>query len=194
MELFVGFVLSIVAGLACEVILRSTKGRSLLSLLGRSEEEPAPESGAGPDAAHEDRTRAELLSTGRDVLAIAMSAQAFDHDYVEAGDPEVNDLIGEFLQQVRDLGELGDVVQPADRVKAGTELTAQLRELAEHGYAVWGALEPRTIQTGVEKTEVLVSTIRVIRSDSIVPGAGERTAAGRPVAPAFSASTGAAYP
>src|SRR5690606_26925273 len=92
------------------------------------------------------QTRAERLYSGRDVLAIMLPAMAYDLDFDESEDPEVNHAVGAFLQEIRDCGEVGDLMDPMHRVEVSADLTKQIRGLEQQGYAVWGALAPRTMQ------------------------------------------------
>ncbi|WP_437893323.1 HNH endonuclease [Sorangium sp. So ce124] len=106
------------------------------------------------------------LMSGSDVFKIVdrASGYLFDHDDLRS-ESEV-DLVGGFLQEARDWGEISDDLEAADRVRATFDLTNSLRILDEAGFWVFGATETRRLEGGVAAPSSFpVAILRVIRSD-----------------------------
>ena len=105
------------------------------------------------------------LTTGKEVLNIVIHAYAFTMDHDELKSQEEVDLVGNFLQTVRDLIDLGDDLEPMDRVKAAFDLTRSLEELESTGFFVFGGREIQLIEGGIETepSDWPIAILRVLR-------------------------------
>ena len=104
------------------------------------------------------------LTTGKEALNIVdgCSASSMDHDELET--QEEVDLIGAFLENLRDWGDLGPDLDPSDHVRIGFDLTQTLRELEDAGFYVFGAREIQRIEGGEYGPSAWpVAIIRVLR-------------------------------
>lgn len=108
------------------------------------------------------------LTTGKQVLDIVSGAFAYslDHDELES-DAEVR-LVSEFLQTIRDWGDIGDDMEPSDRVQTSFNLTQTLRELESAGFYVFGGREMRVLEGGNQATasDWPISIVNVVRKNS----------------------------
>jgi hypothetical protein len=71
-------------------------------------------------------------------------ASSMDHDEL-ASDAEVS-VVGEFLQTIRDWGDLYAEMEPADRVQVAFDLTKALTSLDELGLWAFGGREVRILE------------------------------------------------
>jgi len=104
------------------------------------------------------------LTTGKEALNIVdgCCASSMDHDELET--QEEVDLIGAFLENLRDCGDLGPDFDPSDHVRIGFGLTQILRELEDAGFYVFGAREIQRIEGGEYGPSAWpVAIIRVLR-------------------------------
>lgn len=88
-----------------------------------------------------------------------------DHEGPKSQD-EV-DLIGAFLQQVHDVGEVWDDIQPSHHVQWAYDLGASLADLERGGFRVFAGRVARKDQFGIEKSQPVtmsVATVVVMRS------------------------------
>lgn len=108
------------------------------------------------------------LTTGREVLNIAMHAYAFTMNHDELKSQEEVDLVGSFLQAVTDLADLGDDLETMDRVKAAFGLTQSLEELERAGFFVFGGREVQLLEGGMETepSDWPVAILRVVRKEN----------------------------
>lgn len=108
------------------------------------------------------------LNSGKQVLDLVTGTLAFsmDHDELES-EFEVA-LVGGFLQTVRDWGDIGDDLEPTDRVSTAFNLTQSLRELEEAGFMVFGGREVQLLEGGIqsEASDWPVSILKVLRKDN----------------------------
>lgn len=107
------------------------------------------------------------LATGKDVadlLTSAHHAYDFDHDPVET--EEEADLVGGFLQSVRDWGEIWGELEPIEQVKATLTLSADIKGLEEAGFLVFGAKRGHVVQVEGKRFSLPTSVIRVLRKNN----------------------------
>jgi hypothetical protein len=108
------------------------------------------------------------LTSGKQVLDLVTGALAcsMDHDELES-ESEVA-LVGGFLQTIQDWGDIGDDLDPAQRVSIAFQLTQSLRELESAGFLVFGGQEVQLLEGGIqtEASDWPVSIIRVLRKDN----------------------------
>jgi len=109
-----------------------------------------------------------LLTTGKEVLNLVTSAYAFLMNHDELKSQEEVNLVGSFLQTVRDLADLGDDLEPMDRVNAAFELTRSLEELERAGFFIFGGREVQLIEGGIETepSDWPIAILWVLRKDN----------------------------
>jgi len=109
----------------------------------------------------------DRLLTGSDVFAIVSGTVAYQFDHDELHDEAEVELVGSFLQELQDYGDLSDDLEAADRVKARFALGEQLKELEATGFLVFGGREVQRLEGGQGGPEPWpVAIINVLRSDN----------------------------
>lgn len=77
------------------------------------------------------------------------------------------DLVGGFLQEAQDYGDLSGDLEAGDRVKAAFEMSARLEELRQAGFWIFGEREVRRLEGGIGSPSPFpVSLIRIVRANS----------------------------
>lgn len=107
----------------------------------------------------------QRITTGKQILHVidGSSAYLFDNDELETS--EEVDLIGGFLEVVRDWGELGlDLIDPGERVSIGFDLTQTLKDIEEAGFFVFRGREVQILEGGKGgPSDWVVAYLRVCR-------------------------------
>ncbi len=111
------------------------------------------------------------FTTGTELLGLVLGSHAFAFDHDELRSEEETELVGGFLQEVHDYGDVGEDLEPRQRVSVSTELTKSLEELERAGFYVFGGREVRTLENGVRSpADFAIAILHVRRStnDSII--------------------------
>ena len=103
------------------------------------------------------------IRTGKELLAILNDACAFAPYYDELGTESEDTLVGGFLQDVQDWGELG--LEPVlDRMRAERSIDEGIRELEQAGFWVFGGREHQTLEGGTgPPTAWPIAHVQVLR-------------------------------
>jgi hypothetical protein len=108
------------------------------------------------------------LSTGKEVLNLVEHSYAsiLDHDELET-EQEV-ELVGGFLEVVRDWGDIGSELGPSSRAETAFRLSQEIKELEELGFLVFGAREVHEMTGGyaTSASDWPVSIFRVVRKNN----------------------------
>lgn len=81
--------------------------------------------------------RVEPITTGGTLMAMVSDAMAYSFTYSEPLPADSSDLVGDFLQNAQDWGELGGDLGPKARMDAAVDLQRQISQLAELGFLVF---------------------------------------------------------
>lgn len=108
------------------------------------------------------------LTTGKEVLNLIMGGYAFSIDHDELRTQEEVDLVGGFFNTIRDWGDLGEDLEPSDRVSTAFNLTQTIHMLEEAGFFVFGGREVQLMEGGVqtEASNWPISIFKVLRKDN----------------------------
>lgn len=107
------------------------------------------------------------LKSGQDILKIVDGASAFWFEQYELKSPAEVDLVGGFLQEAQDYGDLSGDLEAGDRVKAAFEMSARLEELRQAGFWIFGEREVRRLEGGIGSPSPFpVALIRIVRANS----------------------------
>ena len=108
------------------------------------------------------------LTMGKQVLDLVLGGYALSIDHDELDSQTEVDLVGGFFQTVRDWADMGDDLEPADRVSAAYDLTNTLQELEVAGFFLFGGSEMQLLEGGVqsEPSDWPVSILQIIRKDN----------------------------
>jgi hypothetical protein len=105
------------------------------------------------------------LSTGRDVLRVVEGGLGFSFDHDEPQSDAEVEILGSFLQEAQDWGDLSAELEAGDRVKVSFRFSTLLGDLDRAGFWVFGEQELRQAEGGVgPPSSFPISILRVIRS------------------------------
>jgi hypothetical protein len=107
-----------------------------------------------------------LVESGRDLLAFVAGFHSAEVMTPEVTEVDEADLVGGFIQDAQDWGEIWDELDMASRMRAEITTTDQLRELREAGFVVYCGARQDVIEGGVGgPSPWRVSIIGVFRVD-----------------------------
>lgn len=105
------------------------------------------------------------LNTGREILNLVEGSCAGSYDHDELETQQEVDIIGGFLEVIRDWVDIGNELGPSRRTETAFRLSQTIKELDKLGFLVFGAKEVQEMTDGFSDnpTDWPVSIIRVIR-------------------------------
>jgi hypothetical protein len=105
------------------------------------------------------------LETGKELLNIVEGSCAGSYDHDELQTQQEVDIVGGFLDVVRDWVDIGSDLGPGRRVETAFQLSNTIKELDELGFFVLGAREVREVTGGYSEgpSNWPVSIICVVR-------------------------------
>lgn len=108
------------------------------------------------------------LSTGKEILNLVEGScgSSFDHDELET-QQEV-EMVGGFLEVVRDWADIGSDLGPGSRVETVFRLSQEIKELEDLGFFVFGAKEVHEMTGGyaANPSDWPVTIIRILRKNN----------------------------
>lgn len=112
------------------------------------------------------QSRLNVIRSGRELLQVLIGSYAYDFDHDEPRSQDETDLIASTLQALHDWGEVGDDLEPGQRVQVGYELTAEIKTLHESRLVILGAQLRRPMRVGPETQVWPVAMIRIFHVDN----------------------------
>jgi hypothetical protein len=108
------------------------------------------------------------VTTGKQLVDLIAGTYAFSMDHDELNSQEEVDLIGSFLQDLRDWMDIIDDAEPSDRVNSSYHLTQMIRDIEEKGFFVFGGREVQLLEGGIEDepSNWPVAIVHVLRNDN----------------------------
>ena len=105
------------------------------------------------------------LNTGREILNLVEGSCAGSYDHDELETQQEVDIIGAFLEVIRDWVDIGTDLGPSSRTEIAFGLSQTIKELDELGFFVFGTKEVQEMTGGYSEnpTDWPVSIISVIR-------------------------------
>ena len=103
-------------------------------------------------------TQLQLVSSGRDMFSLASSCHGMYQHYADNLSGDEVELVGGFLQNLKDFVDLASDLEPLDQVRAGQSIDEDFKSLAAHGFLVFAAIEKQRLEGGVSPS----STFRVL--------------------------------
>lgn len=101
------------------------------------------------------------------LLSILDGALAFQFGHDELRSEDEVELVGSFLQEAQDWGDLSGDFDAGEKVRATFRIGEMLRELEEGGFWVFGATEARRLEGGVgAPSSFPVAILQVLRPDN----------------------------
>lgn len=106
------------------------------------------------------------ILTGSQLLNVISGCYAYDFDNDELHDDTEVDLVGAFLQNAQDWGEIMSDMESGEMVRTKFALSEQLQELEDNGFWVFGGVTSRKVKLGDEIANWRISVLRVLRSNN----------------------------
>lgn len=103
-------------------------------------------------------TKLLAVTSGKELLNLAVGYDASYPDYSDDLNDEETDLVGGFIQNVSDWADLAVGFEPIERIRAAKLLDEEIKALHEHGFLVFAALENQRMEGGISSP----STFRVL--------------------------------
>lgn len=107
------------------------------------------------------------LKSGKEVVDVIANALAFDFNHDEISSEEEADLVGGFLQNAQDCGDLYAELEAADRVRTALAFKIDLESLEAHGFGVFGSQEISRVVFGSFEEMWPVAYLRVVRLPAV---------------------------
>jgi 5-methylcytosine-specific restriction endonuclease McrA len=103
------------------------------------------------------------IKTGKELSNIIGAADGFLFDHDEPETEEEAKLIGGFLQNLQDWGDLWSDLESSQRVETSFSLTTDIKEIETAGFLVFGTREKRRMRSGDKVFDWLHAIITVVR-------------------------------
>jgi hypothetical protein len=100
-------------------------------------------------------TKLPVVSSGKELLNLAISSHGTYTDYSDDLNEEEIDLVGGFIQNVSDWGDVADALEPIERVRAANMLGEEIKELNAHGFFVFAAMEKQRVEGGISAPSII---------------------------------------
>ena len=120
----------------------------------------------GAGFVHDPALRPELSDVAPGIRLWRDAYAPPEHELDDGLDAEEEvELVGGFIQEARDWGELGGDLEPIQKVRTGFRLTECLGQLEKAGFYVFGGREIHRVDGGLEPPSPRpVAILRVLRS------------------------------
>lgn len=102
------------------------------------------------------------ISTGKDLLKIVMNAQSFSFDHEEFQTEEDAGLVGAFLQNLQDWGDLSSDLESGEITKLSFTLSQDIKELEKAGFIVFGGREVQILQANGTESNWTMAIINIL--------------------------------
>ena len=113
------------------------------------------------------------ITTGKQLIDLISGSYAFSMDHDELRTEEEANLIGMFFQELRDLMDIFDEMEPIDRVNGTYSLTQLMKEVEQNGFFMFAGREIQILEGGVsdEPSNWPIALVRILRNDNneIIP-------------------------
>ena len=103
------------------------------------------------------------IQKGKELSNIIGAADRFQFDHDEPETEEEAKLIGGFLQNLQDWGDLWSDLESSQHVEASFSLTLDIKEIETAGFLVFGTREQRKWRYGDKVADCRVAMIKVVR-------------------------------
>lgn len=90
-----------------------------------------------------------VIVSGKDLLDLAIGCHGAYHDYSDDLDEHEVDLVGGFIQNITDWGDIGYGLDPIERIRAAKSIDDEIMELKARGFMVFAARERQRMEGGI---------------------------------------------
>jgi hypothetical protein len=106
------------------------------------------------------------VTTGKELRILLAGSMAFLLDYDEPENEAETRLIGSFLQNVQDWGDIWSDTESSQHVDARFSMTKEIKELEAAGFLVFGTTEQRKMRSAEHLFDWPVAIVFVVRSNN----------------------------
>lgn len=106
------------------------------------------------------------IESGTQLFSFFGATHAYQFSNDELDDDAKVDIVGSFLQELHDWGDLWDEIEPAERVRVSHDFTKRIAELEQLGLWVFAGRTRRKIAAGEKLPTFNVLVVQVHRSDN----------------------------
>jgi len=106
------------------------------------------------------------ITSGKEIFNIVDSAETFQFDNDELSSEEEIKIIGEFLDIVKDWGDIGPELEHSSRVEINYRLTNLIKELDDAGFWVFGAREKQILVANEQESDWSMCIVQVTRKSN----------------------------
>jgi hypothetical protein len=113
----------------------------------------------------------ERLISGKEILNLVEGTSMFQYDHDDLISEAEVELIGGFIQVVRDCGDVGPDLEPIQKTRIGFDLTNSNQEIENAGFYVFGGKEIHRFEAGNEPPlpwPIAILSVRRKSNDRIV--------------------------
>lgn len=103
------------------------------------------------------------LINGNQLLTILLNSDAYDFAHDELKNDKEVELVGDFLQNMQDYGDLLSDIEMGERVKLTYEFSKYSQQLEDKGFWVFGRQNRGKIRMNNEFVDIIVAILRVYR-------------------------------
>jgi len=86
------------------------------------------------------------IRTGKELMDLCGGAYACVLDHDELGNEEEVEVVGAFLQNVQDWGDIWDLIESAEHVRVGFSMTQEIERLEAMGFLVFATRQRRKVE------------------------------------------------
>lgn len=104
------------------------------------------------------------MTTGKELINVLSNSHAYDFDHDELESEDEVDLVGGFLQNAQDWGEIYSELESGGRVEAIYNLQQAIKELETSDFLVFGEYVKREIKFDEGILDWNVTVLRVVLS------------------------------
>lgn len=119
-----------------------------------------------------------LACTGAHVADVVTTSYAYEFSHPEPSTEAEAELIGQFLQEVADLGEVYNDIGPLSRTREKFRLTEQIDELAASDLFVFVGQYDATLEINSDREAWPTAVVKLVRSSELPTRAGEHDVSG----------------
>ncbi|MEM7112379.1 MAG: HNH endonuclease signature motif containing protein [Chloroflexota bacterium] len=108
------------------------------------------------------------IDTGRQLWNTIVECDGYSFDIVQAETKEEAYLLGDFAQNIRDYGDLWNIIENRDAIFAQFEMNKQIKELNKSAFLVYGASRWHRLNstTAKNRADLLIGYVLVLRGSN----------------------------
>lgn len=147
-------------------ILRSIKTNHERWVESKLKEEEGPQPIQVKRFKSEIPTQIKVVESGQELFNLASTCHGFYQNHSDDLADEEVEIVGGFLQNLKDWIDIASDLEPIDVVRAKSSINAELKELKNNGFLVFAAREKQRLEGGVgSPSNFFVLHVSVLREN-----------------------------